>query len=270
MPPLLLVYMLGLVGIGLYTLKSLVNIALYLRYRHSPPPHPQAPIDWPIVTVQLPVYNEPHTVERLLSAVALFDYPRDRLEIQVLDDSTDDTPDLVAGRVCMLRSQGLDISHVVRAERKGYKAGALAAGLEKARGSLIAIFDADFVPEPGLLREMVPHFAASSVGCVQARWGHLNRGESLVTRAQALGLDGHYVIEKTARCRAGLFDCFSGSAGVWRRTCIEDSGGWSSDTLTEDLDLSYRARIRGWKIIYLPDIVVPAELPGEVGALKGA
>ena len=255
-------------GIGLYALKSLMTLALYLRHRNSPEPVPQDPQVWPIVTVQLPVYNEPHTIERLLAAVAALDYPRDRLEVQVLDDSTDDTPDLITRRVRTLREQGVAVSHLRRSNRKGFKAGALAAGLVEAEGSLVAIFDADFVPEPGILRKMVPFFCEPNVGCVQARWGHLNRCESLFTRAQALGLDSHYIIEKTARSRAGLFDCFSGSGGIWRRACIDDSGGWSADTLTEDLDLSYRARIRGWRIVYLPDVVVPAELPVAVGALK--
>jgi hypothetical protein len=218
--------------------------------------------------VQLPVYNELYIVERLLGAAAALDYPRDRLEIQLLDDSTDETRHIAAQAVARLQEQGTDVVHVTRSDRADYKAGALAAGLTQAKGELIAIFDADFVPPPGFLRCVVPHFAHPDVGCIQTRWGHLNRDYSPLTRAQALGIDGHFVIEQTARSRAGLFLNFNGTAGVWRRACIEDAGGWQGDTLTEDLDLSYRAQLRGWRIAYLPDVVVPAEVPVQISALK--
>jgi hypothetical protein len=220
------------------------------------------------VTVQLPIYNELHTVERLLTAVAALDYPRDRLEIQVLDDSTDVTRQVVADVVNRIRAQGVNMVHVTRGDRAGFKAGALAVGLTQARGELIAIFDADFMPPPDFLRRTVPHFADPRVGCVQTRWGHLNREYSLLTRTQALGVDGHFVVEQTARNRSGLFINFNGTAGVWRRRCIDDAGGWEGDTLTEDLDLSYRAQLRGWRFVYLPQVVVPAELPAQITAFR--
>jgi len=207
-------------------------------------------------------------VERLLTAAAALDYPRDRLEIQVLDDSTDNTTELVAETAGRLRREGIQIVHLTRAQRDGFKGGALAAGLTRAGGELIAIFDADFVPPPDFLRRVVPRFADPRLGCVQTRWGHLNREYSPFTQAQALGLDGHFIVEQTARSRSGLFINFNGSGGVLRKSCIDDAGGWSADTLTEDLDLSYRAQIRGWRISYLPEVIVPAELPAQVSAFK--
>jgi len=261
-------YALCVVLLSLYGFNSLVLTWLYLRHRHDPIPVPSPPDEWPHVTVQLPIYNELHTVERLLSAAARLDYPRDRLEIQVLDDSTDATSRVAARTVARLRRQGIDVIHISRPDRTGFKAGALAAGLAEAKGELIAIFDADFLPPPDFLQRVVPHFADPIVGCVQTRWGHLNRGYSLFTRAQALGVDGHFVVEQTARSRAGLFINFNGTAGIWRRTCIGDAGGWQGDTLTEDLDLSYRAQLRGWQIGYVPDVVVPAELPAQISGFK--
>jgi hypothetical protein len=261
-------YLLCLVLLSAYGLSSLVLVLLYLLHRDDFTPPPPPPDEWPRVTVQLPVYNEMHTVERLLAAAAALDYPRDRLEIQLLDDSTDDTRRIAAQAVARLREAGIDVVHVIRKDRTNYKAGALAAGLTKAKGQLIAIFDADFVPPPGFLRRVVPHFADVRVGCVQTRWGHLNANHSLLTRAQAAGIDGHFVVEQTARSRAGLFLNFNGTAGIWRRDCIEDAGGWQGDTLTEDLDLSYRAQLRGWRIAYLPDVVVPGEVPIQISALK--
>jgi hypothetical protein len=220
------------------------------------------------VTIQLPIYNERHTVERLLRAAAGLDYPRDKLQIQLLDDSDDETVDIAEEMVNRLRREGIQVDHITRKDRTGYKAGALSAGLQTATGELVAVFDADFVPQRDYLRQVVPHFADQKVGCVQTRWGHVNRGYSLFTQVQALGIDGHFVIEQTARSRAGLFINFNGTAGVWRRTCIDDAGGWQGDTLTEDLDLSYRAQLRGWRIAYLPDVVVSAELPAQVSAYK--
>ncbi|NIO72790.1 MAG: glycosyltransferase, partial [Anaerolineae bacterium] len=261
-------YALCVVLLSLYGFNSLVLTWLYLRHRHDPIPVPSPPDEWPHVTVQLPIYNELHTVERLLNAAAGLDYPRDRLEIQVLDDSTDATSRVAARTVALLRRQGIDVIHISRPDRTGFKAGALAAGLAEAKGELIAIFDADFLPPPDFLQRVVPHFADPIVGCVQTRWGHLNRDYSLFTQAQALGVDGHFVVEQTARSRAGLFINFNGTAGIWRRTCIGDAGGWQGDTLTEDLDLSYRAQLRGWQIGYVPDVVVPAELPAQISGFK--
>jgi hypothetical protein len=261
-------HLLCIVLLGVYGLNSLVLVVLYLRHRDDPTPSPPPHVEWPHVTVQLPVYNELHTVERLLAAGAALDYPEDRFEIQLLDDSTDETLHIAARAVDRLQEQGIDVVHVTRPDRVDYKAGALEAGLTKANGELIAIFDADFVPAPDFLRRVVPHFADPGVGCVQTRWGHLNRDYSSLTRAQALGIDGHFIVEQTARSRSGLFLNFNGAAGVWRRDCIQDAGGWQGDTLTEDLDLSYRAQLRGWRIAYMPDVVVPAEVPVQISALK--
>lgn len=224
--------------------------------------------DLPYVTIQLPVYNERHVVERLLDAVAAIDYPRDLLEVQVLDDSTDATSAIVARQVDRLAATGRTITHVRRSHRSGFKAGALAHGLARARGELLVIFDADFVPLPDFLRVTVPFFDDPDVGAVQTRWGHLNEHESALTRVQAFLLDLHFRLEQPARHLGGLFLNFNGTAGIWRRTAIEDAGGWSDRTLTEDIDLSYRAQLRGWRLVYLPDYACPGELPGEMGGLR--
>jgi len=224
------------------------------------------PTEWPRVTVQLPVFNERRVVERLIAAAGDLDYPRDRLEIQVLDDSTDDTRERVDRAVARLRERGLEVRVLRRGDRHGYKAGALAAGLAAARGEWIAVFDADFVPARDFLRRLVPHAADPAVGLVQARWGHLNRDHSLLTAAQAVMLDAHFRIEQRSRMAAGLFFSFNGTAGLWRRACIEDAGGWSHDTLTEDLDLSYRAQLRGWRFVYDDGVEAPAELPADIDA----
>ena len=267
-----LLYALCAFLLSLYGLNSLVLTVLYLWHRRDPETRgletAATRLDWPHVTVQLPIYNELHTVERLLAAAAALDYPRERLEIQVIDDSTDGTRPLVIRIVERLQNQGIDTVHVTRADRAGYKAGALAAGLASAKGEFIAVFDADFIPRPSFLRRVMPHLDDPRVGCVQTRWGHVNRDYSPLTRVQALMLDGHFIVEQTARSRARLFTNFNGTAGVWRRACIEDTGGWSGDTLTEDLDLSYQAQLRGWRIGYLPDVVVPAELPVQISAFK--
>ncbi len=266
---ILTVYAVSLTVLLLYGLHSLVLLAFYHRGRRQPSVRPPEPVDWPVVTVQLPIFNELHVAERLVTAVAALDYPADRLEIQVLDDSTDETVERVAAHVAALRAAGCDVHHLRRIERTGYKAGALRAGLEQARGELIAIFDADFVPPTDFLRRLVPHLTATpSVGMVQARWSHLNGDYSALTRAQAIALDAHFVIEQNGRDRAGCFLNFNGTAGLWRRSCIEDAGNWQADTLTEDLDLSYRAQLRGWRFRFVGDVVAPAELPAEVGALK--
>ena len=234
---------------------------LYTRYRPRPAPPGRMPEELPGVTVQLPVYNELYVVERLIDAAARLDYPAERLEIQVLDDSTDETQAIAARAVARWRSRGVRIRLLRRAERSGYKAGALAAGLRVARGDAIAIFDADFLPPRHFLRRAIPALWQPGVGMVQARWGHVNRDYSWLTRVQALLLDAHFVLEHGARHRGGCFFNFNGTAGVWRREAIEDAGGWQPDTLTEDLDLSYRAQLAGWRFVFLPDLVAPAELP---------
>ncbi|MBO2012817.1 cellulose synthase family protein [Hymenobacter negativus] len=245
---------------------------LALRAYASPPPlPPPAPVagEWPRVLVQLPLYNEQNVVERIIDATAALDYPSDRLHIQVLDDSTDATVRLAATRVAHYASQGLSISHVRRSNREGYKAGALRHGLLENTDEFVAIFDADFVPETDFLRRTIPFFLQDAqVGVVQTRWGHLNEDESLLTRLQAFGLNAHFLIEQVGRTFAGFFINFNGTGGVWRRACIDDAGGWHTDTLTEDLDLSYRAQLRGWRFVYRPGIVAPAELPAVMDALK--
>ncbi|GAB3490721.1 glycosyltransferase family 2 protein [Spirosoma knui] len=227
-----------------------------------------APDTLPRVTVQLPVYNELYVIERLIDAVVLLRYPKDKLDIQVLDDSTDETVDIIAAKVDEYQRQGFDITHVRRPERKGFKAGALAYGLEFAKGEFIAIFDADFVPDPDFLLKTVPHFNDPKVAIVQTRWEHLNEDFSLMTQLQAFGLNAHFTIEQSGRYAAGFLANFNGTGGVWRKTAIADAGGWQSDTLTEDLDLSYRAQLRGWKFVYREDVGSPAELPVAMNAIK--
>jgi len=265
---LLALYYLVLGVLALYGLHRLYLVSVWLRTRGRQVPVPPDPPEWPKVTVQLPLYNELYVAERLIDAVARLDYPRDRLEIQVLDDSTDETRELVAEVVRRQRERGIDIHHVHRTDRTGFKAGALREGMESARGDLLAVFDADFVPPTDFLRRTVPHFANPDVGMVQARWEHLNRGFSLLTRIQAMLLDAHFAIEHTARNRAGCFFNFNGTAGIWRRQAIRDAGGWTADTLTEDLDLSYRAQLAGWRFVYLPDLAVPSELPVDTNGFK--
>ncbi len=253
-------------------LFSFVQLQLALAYRkqsRNKIPVPQMPAGQrPIVTVQLPLFNERHVVERLIDQVARMEWPRDRFEVQVLDDSTDGTVELAEGRVNYWKGQGLDIVHVRRPDRSGFKAGALAYGTELAKGELIAVFDADFMPPKDLLEKVVPWFNDPKMGMVQTRWAHLNRGDNLLTELQAFGLDAHFTVEQVGRNGLGHFINFNGTAGVWRKTCITDSGGWRSDTLTEDLDLSYRAQLKGWHFHYVEDIASPAELPAAMNALK--
>ncbi|MBI5835719.1 MAG: glycosyltransferase [Candidatus Eisenbacteria bacterium] len=233
---------------------------------HAFPPAALAGL--PSVTVQLPIHNERYVVRRLMEAVAAMDYPRARLAVQVLDDSTDDTTGEARACAAALRARGCDVGVLHRAHRAGYKAGALEAGLEVARGELIAVFDADFVPPADFLRRAVRAFDDPRVGMAQARWGHLNEPYSLLTRVQAAFLDGHFLVEQRARSRSGACFNFNGTAGVWRREAVMDAGGWQHDTLTEDLDLSYRAQLRGWRFVYLEDLVADAELPVELNAFK--
>ncbi|MEL6344886.1 MAG: glycosyltransferase [Myxococcota bacterium] len=221
------------------------------------------------MTVQLPVFNERNVIERLIDAACQVRWPRDRLEVQVLDDSTDDTTTLAEAAAARWRKAGVDIQVIRRQDRVGFKAGALQYGMHQAKGELLAVFDADFVPTPDFLEVTVPHLMADpKVGMVQARWGHLNADSSMLTQLSAILLDGHFVLEHTARNRSGRFFNFNGTAGIWRRSCIEDAGGWQHDTLTEDLDLSYRAQLKGWRFIFLRDHVVPAELPADMRAFK--
>ncbi len=241
---------------------------LYRKHRDATPAIKEGSDEQPVVTVQLPIYNERYVVERLVRAICASDYPRHLLEVQVLDDSTDETRH-VAQRVSdEFRAKGFDIKYIHRSNRSGFKAGALDAGLQTARGTLVVIFDADFVPKPDFISKTVPHFRNDKIGLVQTRWGHINRNYSLLTKIQSMFLDGHFIIEHIARNRSGRFFNFNGTAGIWRKQAIIDAGGWQHDTLTEDLDLSYRAQLAGWQFLYVPEIVAPAELPVEVNAYK--
>jgi cellulose synthase/poly-beta-1,6-N-acetylglucosamine synthase-like glycosyltransferase len=267
---LVMLYGIAAVALFLYGLNAyqLLVIHWWNRRRIRRAACTELPGEWPAVTVQLPLYNERYVARRLLEAVGRLDYPHDRLEIQVLDDSTDETGAIVAEVAGDLRARGLTVVHLHRRERTGFKAGALAAGLKEARGEFIAIFDADAVPEPDFLRRTIPHFTDERVAVVQTRWGHLNRDFSLLTVAQSHGIDGHFAVEQSARFWGNLLLNFNGTAGVLRKAAIEDAGGWTHDTLTEDLDLSYRAQLRGWRIVYRPDLVCPAELPVLITGFK--
>lgn len=260
-----IVFILSLYGIHRYWI-------LYLYYRHykwAPPLlQPRPPAMWPKATVQLPIFNERYVVDRLIDGVCQLEYPRDRFEVQVLDDSTDETVAIAQAAVARHRAAGINIHYLHRPNRWGFKAGALAEALRTAQGEFIAVFDADFVPPGAFLKETIPYFQDPQIGMVQTRWSHLNADYSLLTRIQALFLDGHFVLEHTARNRSGAFFNFNGTAGVWRRTAIEAGGGWQHDTLTEDLDLSYRAQLAGWRFLFLPEVICPAELPVDVHAFK--
>jgi len=226
------------------------------------------PVSLPRVTVQLPIYNELYVSERIIDAAAALDYPAELLQIQVLDDSTDETSVLIAQAVERWRAQGVDIVHLHRSDRTGYKAGALAEGLKTATGEFVAIFDADFIPPTDYLARTIGHFADDDIAFVQARWGHVNRNHSWLTRLQALAIDGHFLVEQAGRGQAGYWFNFNGTAGVWRTEAIADAGGWKADTLTEDLDLSYRAYLAGWRAVYLEDLVVPAEVPAAISGFR--
>ena len=243
---------------------------VYLHYRHKfrlPTPAGRF-ADLPRVTVQLPMFNELFVAERIIDATCALQYPADKLQIQVLDDSTDETQGIARAAVERWRARGVDVVYVHRTNRQGFKAGALEHGLETATGEFVAIFDADFIPNPDYLTRSIHHFSDPKVAVVQGRWGHLNRGHSLLTRAQAIFLDGHFMVEHSARSRSGRFFNFNGTAGMWRKAAIRDGGGWQHDTLTEDLDLSYRTQLKGWRFVYLPDVVTPAELPEDMNAFK--
>jgi len=225
-------------------------------------------VDLPVVTIQLPIYNEMYVVDRLINAACSVIYPKNKFEIQVLDDSNDNTVALAKKLVAEKRAKGYDIKYITRKDRVGFKAGALENGLASAKGEYVAIFDADFIPAPNILLDTIHYFTDSKVGMVQTRWAHTNEKHNLLTRLQAILIDGHFLIEHTARSRSGRFFNFNGTAGIWKKTAIEESGGWQHDTLTEDLDLSYRAQKNGWKFIFLPDVVSPSELPIDMNAFK--
>jgi cellulose synthase/poly-beta-1,6-N-acetylglucosamine synthase-like glycosyltransferase len=261
-------YFFVLIILAVYGWHRYYLVYLYLRYRDQEP-KPGPPLDpQPVVTIQLPLYNEMYVADRLIAAVCAIDYPRELLEIQVLDDSTDETRSVAELAVRRLAAQGHDIKYIHRTNRAGYKAGALEEGLKVARGEFIAIFDADFLPTPDFLVRLMPHFADPGIGMVQARWGHINQDYSLLTKIQSILLDGHFVLEHGGRNRAGRFFNFNGTAGVWRRSAIADAGGWQHDTLTEDLDLSYRAQLRGWRFVFVSNVIAPAEVPVEMNAFK--
>src|SRR6266508_2050500 len=261
-------YFFVLIVLAIYGWHRYYLVYLYMRNRDKEPKPGPALDPLPVVTIQLPLYNEMYVADRLIAAVCQIDYPRDLLEIQVLDDSTDETRSIAELATRRFAAQGVDIKFYHREDRLGYKAGALEAGLKTARGEFIAIFDADFIPKPDFLMRLIAHFRDPQIGMVQARWGHINQDYSLLTKIQSILLDAHFVLEHGARNRGGCFFNFNGTAGVWRREAIASAGGWQHDTLTEDLDLSYRAQLAGWRFVFLPDVVSPAEVPVEMNAFK--
>ena len=262
------VYTIVLVMVCLYGLHRYMLVFLYYRHRMKVPKPAGRFEDLPRVTIQLPMYNERFVARRIIEKTCEIDYPGDKLQIQVLDDSTDETCGIARRVVEDTRARGVDIEYIHRDNRIGYKAGALENGLNSATGEFITIFDADFIPTPGILQRSIHYFTDPKICVVQTRWDHLNRNDSLLTRSQAIFLDGHFAIEHVARNRSDRFMSFNGTAGTWRRAAIRKAGGWQHDTLTEDLDLSYRAQLQGWKFIFLPDLIAPAELPAEMKAFK--
>jgi cellulose synthase/poly-beta-1,6-N-acetylglucosamine synthase-like glycosyltransferase len=265
---ILATYFFVLVILAVYGWHRYYLVYLYMRNKSRYPVPAGVQDALPTVTIQLPIFNEMYVADRLIDAVCLIEYPRELLEIQVLDDSTDETRSVAEQAVRRNASRGVDITYIHRTDRTGYKAGALEAGLKVAKGEFVAIFDADFIPTTDFLTRTVPYFTDPKVAMVQARWGHINQEYSLLTKIQSILLDGHFVLEHGGRNRAGLFFNFNGTAGIWRRTAITDAGGWQHDTLTEDLDLSYRAQLRGWRFIFLPDLIAPAEVPVEMNSFK--
>jgi cellulose synthase/poly-beta-1,6-N-acetylglucosamine synthase-like glycosyltransferase len=265
---LLTIYFIALTILFGFGIHGIVLLYYYRKTKLQDTQEVEQKGDWPLVTIQLPMFNELYVVERLIGSICEIDYPKDKLEIQVLDDSTDETQAL-AKKLCLeYEAKGFDISYIHRVDRTGYKAGALKEGLKIAKGEFVAIFDADFVPKKDFLKRTVPHFQNEKVGMVQTRWEHINGDESYLTKAQAIALDGHFVIEQQVRNKAGFFINFNGTAGIWRKDCILDAGNWQADTLTEDFDLSYRAQLNGWKFKFLNDVTSPAELPADINALK--
>jgi cellulose synthase/poly-beta-1,6-N-acetylglucosamine synthase-like glycosyltransferase len=265
---ILATYFFVVIILAVYGWHRYYLVYVYMRNRDKEP-KATTPLDpMPVVTIQLPLYNEMYVADRLIDAVCAIDYPRELLEIQVLDDSTDETCSVAELAVRRHAAQGIDIKYLHRSNRIGYKAGALEEGLKTARGEFVAIFDADFIPTHDFLVRLMPHFVDPKVGMVQARWGHINQDYSLLTKIQSILLDGHFVLEHGGRNRAGHFFNFNGTAGIWRRLVIADAGGWQHDTLTEDLDLSYRAQLRGWRFVFVSDVIAPAEVPVEMNSFK--
>ena len=265
---IMLPYFFVMVVLSVYGIHRYTLVYNFFKNRRNVAPPPPEISEWPKVTVQLPIYNERYVIERLIEAVAQFDYPSELLDIQVLDDSTDQTQQVARDCVERHRALGVPISYIHRANREGFKAGALQEGLKVATGEFVAIFDADFIPPADFLRRTVPYFNDPQMAMVQTRWSYINRNYSVLTEVEAILLDGHFAIEHSSRFRSGLFFNFNGTAGIWRRAAIEDAGGWQHDTLTEDTDLSYRAQLRGWHFVYLPEIDCPSELPVEMNAFK--
>lgn len=261
-------YLIVLGILGLFGFHRAHLLLLYFRHRKNVPAPAKQFDDLPVVTVQLPMFNEMYVAERLLEGVALIDYPKDKLEIQVLDDSTDETREIAKKKVEELKARGFDAVYLHRTDRTGFKAGALEQASRVARGDFLMVFDADFVPNPDILKQLIHYFTDPKIGMVQARWGHLNRNYSMLTHCQSMMLDGHFVIEHIARNRSGRFFNFNGTAGVWRRAAIVDAGGWQHDTVTEDMDLSFRAQLRGWQFVYVPTAIAPAEVPCEMNSFK--
>ena len=276
--PWLFIYLAALIALFIYGMNCWFLMLVYrLNYPRAVKNHQQIKDtfyqkiptrDWPRVTIQLPIYNERYVVKRLIKAVCKIDYPADLLEVQVLDDSTDDTVEIARATIQEMKARGVDIVHVRRDNRSGFKAGALKEGLNTAKGELIAVFDADFIPNCDFLKESIPYFINPQIGMLQIRWGHINSNYSLLTRAQSIGIDGHFGIEQASRAWSGFFMNFNGTAGVWRKITIQEAGGWQADTLTEDLDLSYRAQLKGWKLMFAPQVVCPAEIPVTINAFK--
>ena len=266
---ILLPYFAVMIVLALYGVHRYTLCYQYFKYKKNHSPHPSAHFaELPRVTIQLPIFNEQFVIDRLIEAICAMEYPREKLEIQVLDDSTDETQDVAAAIVGRYAALGHPVFYIHRTNRYGFKAGALDAGLKVATGEFVAIFDADFVPPPDWLMKVIHHFTDPAIGMVQTRWTHLNRDYSMLTQIEAILLDGHFVLEHGARFRTGEFFNFNGTAGMWRRVAIGDGGGWQHDTLTEDTDLSYRSQMAGWKFKYLPDVECPAELPIEMTAFK--
>ncbi|MCL6294041.1 cellulose synthase family protein [Jejuia spongiicola] len=269
---IIVVYTIALLLIFMYALAQLNLLFNYLSSKKNNASCESYdlsnPDEIPFVTIQLPVYNEMYVMERLLDNIAKIDYPKSKLEIQVLDDSTDETVETTKRHINRLQTKGLDIQHITRTDRKGFKAGALKEGLKTAKGEFIAIFDSDFLPKKDWLKRTVPYFKDENIGVVQTRWGHINRNYSVLTKIQAFALDAHFTLEQVGRNSKGHFINFNGTAGVWRKTCIIDAGNWEGDTLTEDLDLSYRAQLKNWKFKYLEDVETPAELPIVISAAR--
>jgi cellulose synthase/poly-beta-1,6-N-acetylglucosamine synthase-like glycosyltransferase len=262
------VYLLTLTILAVYGFHRGQLVYLYYRHRKKAPQPKGRFAELPVVTVQLPMFNELYVAERLIESVAALEYPKEKLEIQVLDDSTDETRNIAKAKVEELVERGYDAVYIHRSDRTGFKAGALENGLAQARGEYLLVFDADFVPTPTIIADLIHYFTDAEIGMVQARWGHLNRDYSMLTRVQSMMLDGHFVIEHIARNRSGRFFNFNGTAGMWRKETISDAGGWQHDTLTEDMDLSFRAQLKGWRFVYVPDALAPAEIPCEMNSFK--